>query len=47
VVTPLKHGQWYADRIRHTSLVVREGLGHLGSFEAHRDEMLATLRDAG
>jgi pimeloyl-ACP methyl ester carboxylesterase len=47
VVTPLEHGQWYADRIRHTSLVVREGLGHLGSFEAHRDEMLATLRDAG
>jgi pimeloyl-ACP methyl ester carboxylesterase len=47
VVTPLEHGQWYADRIPHTSLVVREGLGHLGSFEAHRDEMLVTLRDAG
>jgi pimeloyl-ACP methyl ester carboxylesterase len=47
VVTPLEHGQWYADRIPHTNLVVREGLGHLGSFEAHRDEMLVTLRDAG
>jgi pimeloyl-ACP methyl ester carboxylesterase len=46
VVTPLEHGQWYADRIPHTSLVVREGLGHLGSFEAYRDEMLVTLRDA-
>ena len=46
VVTPLEHGQWYADRIPHATLVVRDGLGHLGSFEAHRDEMLATLRDA-
>ena len=46
VVTPLDHAGWYAGRIGHASLVVREGLGHLGSFEAHRDEMLATLRDA-
>jgi pimeloyl-ACP methyl ester carboxylesterase len=46
VVTPLEHAQWYAARIAGASLVVRDGRGHLGSFEAHRDEMLATLRDA-
>jgi pimeloyl-ACP methyl ester carboxylesterase len=45
-VTPPAHGQWYADRIPGATLVVREGRGHLGSFEGHRDEMLATLRDA-
>jgi pimeloyl-ACP methyl ester carboxylesterase len=47
VVTPLEHAQWYAARIPHAELVVRDGRGHLGSFEAHRDEMLATLRDVG
>lgn len=46
VVTPLEHARWYAGQIPHASLVVREGRGHLGSFEAHRDEMLTTLRDA-
>ena len=45
VVTPLDHAHWYAARIPHATLVVREGRGHLGSFEAHADEMLATLRD--
>ena len=44
VVTPLEHARWYAAQIPHNALVVREGLGHLGSFQAHRDE---TLRDAG
>jgi pimeloyl-ACP methyl ester carboxylesterase len=47
VVTPLEHARWYAAQIPHASLVVRDGRGHLGSFEAGRDEMLATLRDAG
>lgn len=47
VVTPLDHARWYAAQIPQASLVVREGRGHLGSFEAGRDEMLATLRDAG
>jgi len=47
VVTPLDHARWYAAQIGDSTLVVRDGLGHLGSFEAHRDEMLATLRDAG
>jgi pimeloyl-ACP methyl ester carboxylesterase len=46
VVTPLDHARWYAAQIPHATLVVREGRGHLGSFEGHRDEMLATLRDA-
>jgi pimeloyl-ACP methyl ester carboxylesterase len=46
VVTPLAHARWYAEQIAHATLVVREGLGHLGSFEAHREEMLVTLRDA-
>jgi pimeloyl-ACP methyl ester carboxylesterase len=46
VVTPLDHAQWYAARILGASVVVRDGRGHLGSFEAHRDEMFATLRDA-
>jgi len=47
VVTPLDHAVWYAERIVQASLVIRDGRGHLGSFEAYRDEMLATLRDAG
>jgi len=46
VVTPLDHARWYAEQNPHATLVVRDGLGHLGSFEAHRDEMLVTLRDA-
>jgi pimeloyl-ACP methyl ester carboxylesterase len=46
-VTPLVHAEWYAARLPTATLVPRPGLGHLGSFEAHRDEMLATLRDAG
>lgn len=45
-VTPMAHAQWYAATIPSATLVPREGLGHLGSFEAHRDQMLATLRDA-
>jgi pimeloyl-ACP methyl ester carboxylesterase len=44
--TPLEHGQWYADHIPTATLVARPGLGHLGAFEAHREDMLATLRDA-
>lgn len=46
VVTPLDHVRWYAAHIPHASMVIREDRGHLGSFEAYRDEMLATLRDA-
>lgn len=46
VVTPLDHAHWYAARLPHATLVVREGRGHLGSFEAHAEEMFATLRDA-
>ena len=45
MVTPLDHARWYVEQIPHATLVVREGLGHLGSFEAHRVEMLVTLRD--
>ena len=46
-VTPFVHAEWYAARLPGARLVPRPGLGHLGSFEAHREEMLATLRDAG
>jgi len=46
VVTPLDHARWYADRIPHATMVVREGRGHLGSFEAYAEEMFETLRDA-
>jgi len=46
VVTPLEHARWYAAAIPHARLVLREGHGHLGSFEAYSAEMLATLRDA-
>ena len=46
VVTPMAHAEWYAGTIASATLVPREGLGHLGSFEAYRDEMLVTLRDA-
>jgi pimeloyl-ACP methyl ester carboxylesterase len=45
-VTPMAHAEWYAATIPSATLVPRDGLGHLGSFEAHRDEMLVTLRDA-
>ena len=47
VVTPLDHARWYAARIPHAALVLREGRGHLGSFEAHAEEMLSTLTDDG
>lgn len=46
-VTPLAHGEWWVGKIPQAQLVPREGRGHLGTFEAHRDEMLAVLRDAG
>ena len=46
VVTPLDHARWYAERIPHATVVVRDGHGHLGSLEAFADEVLATLRDA-
>jgi len=45
-VTPPAHGEWWAGRIPHAELVPREGRGHLGTFEAHRDEMLAVLARA-
>jgi len=45
VVTPPGHAAWYADRIPQATVVMREGHGHLGSFEAFADEILATLRD--
>lgn len=44
-ITPLEHGKWYADHLASAALVRRSGLGHLGSFEAHREDMLVTLRD--
>ncbi|WP_457109697.1 alpha/beta fold hydrolase [Marmoricola sp. URHA0025 HA25] len=47
VVTPLDHAHWYAARVSNSRLVVREGRGHLGSFEAYAEDMLATLREAG
>ena len=46
-VTPPAHGEWWQARIPHAELVLRDGRGHLGTFEAHREEMLATLREAG
>lgn len=45
-VTPPEHARWWAETLPHATVVLRDGLGHLGTFEAHRDEMLATLRDA-
>lgn len=46
VITPMAHAEWYAATIASATLVPRDGLGHLGSFEAHRDGMLTALRDA-
>jgi pimeloyl-ACP methyl ester carboxylesterase len=46
-VTPPAHGEWWQRTVPHAELVLRDGCGHLGTFEAHRDEMLAVLRDAG
>jgi pimeloyl-ACP methyl ester carboxylesterase len=45
-ITPPAHGQWWQRKLAHAELVLREGRGHLGTFEAHREEMLAALRDA-
>lgn len=44
-VTPMAHAEWYVARIHAATLVPRPGLGHLGSFEAHVEEMLVTLRE--
>jgi pimeloyl-ACP methyl ester carboxylesterase len=46
-VTPPAHAEWWRRKLPHAELVLREGRGHLGTFEAHREEMLRTLRDAG
>jgi len=45
-VTPMAHAEWYVAHVPGAVLVPRPGLGHLGSFEAHREEMMVTLRDA-
>jgi pimeloyl-ACP methyl ester carboxylesterase len=41
-----RHGEWLAQRVPGSSLVVREQTAHLGVLLLHWDEMLATLRDA-
>lgn len=46
-VTPPAHAEWWQRKLPHAELGLREGRGHLGTFEAHREEMLAALRDAG
>ena len=47
LVTPPAHAEWWQRKLPHAELVLREGRGHLGAFEAHREEMLGVLRDAG
>jgi pimeloyl-ACP methyl ester carboxylesterase len=41
-----RHGEWLAQRVPGSTLVVREQTAHLGVLLLHWDEMLATLRDA-
>jgi pimeloyl-ACP methyl ester carboxylesterase len=41
-----RHGEWLAQRVPGSTLVVREQTAHLGALLLHWDEMLATLRDA-
>lgn len=44
IVAP-SHGQWLADRILDSTLVIRKGKGHGGTIFEHWDDMLALLRD--
>ena len=39
------HGQWLAERIPDSRLVIRSGKGHGGTIFTYWDDMLATLRD--
>jgi pimeloyl-ACP methyl ester carboxylesterase len=41
-----RHGEWLAERVPGSTLVVRERTAHLGALLLHWDEMLATLREA-
>lgn len=41
---PLAHGVWLHERLPGSTLVVREGAGHLGTLVPHWAEILATLR---
>jgi pimeloyl-ACP methyl ester carboxylesterase len=40
-----RHGEWLAERVPGSTLVVREQTAHLGALLLHWDELLATLRD--
>jgi len=44
IVAP-SHGQWLADRIPGSTLVIRPGKGHGGTIFEHWDDMLAVLSD--
>lgn len=44
-MVPSSHGQWYADQIAGSTLVIRPGNGHGSTIFGHFDDMLATLRD--
>jgi pimeloyl-ACP methyl ester carboxylesterase len=44
MVSP-SHGQWLAERIPHSTLVIRRERGHGGTIFEFWDDMLATLRD--
>jgi pimeloyl-ACP methyl ester carboxylesterase len=45
-VVPPRHGQWLAQRVPGSTLVVREDTAHLESLLLHWEDMLGTLRDA-
>jgi pimeloyl-ACP methyl ester carboxylesterase len=41
-----RHGEWLAQRVPGSTLVVREQTAHLGALLLHWDEILATLRES-
>ncbi|EWT01523.1 alpha/beta hydrolase [Intrasporangium oryzae NRRL B-24470] len=42
-VVPLEHGRWLHDQLPTSTLVVREGVGHLGTLMPYWEEMLSSL----
>lgn len=42
-MVPLEHGKWLRDHLSTSTLVVREGVGHLGVLIPYWEEMLSSL----
>ena len=42
-MVPLEHGRWLHERLPTSTLVIREGAGHLGTLMPYWREILTTL----